>query len=369
MKLIRPDFTNSIMNVSNSILHFYDIDTMYPGIQELDEELQKGYNHVIYVLLDGLGVNVIKAHLSQQQAMHKYLKKEITSVFPPTTVAATNAVLSGLPPITTGYLGWVQYFQEGDTNLTVFLNKDFYTDQEFPFMYRDKYLSYPNILKQVQSQHPQIKTTSLFPNYIENGSIDNLKDGVDKALMITHNTDQSFTYLYWVEPDLTEHKAGIHSEEVHTLLQSLNLDIEELFEHITDDTLVIVIADHGLTDITEINLFDYQDVIDLLQRMPSIEPRATNFFVKEGKLEEFKNTFNRHFKDSYMLLSKQEVYDSKLFGEGVVHPLFDSFIGDYMAIATDKYMFSLKQEKHYIAHHAGLSHAEVIVPLILYSKK
>jgi predicted AlkP superfamily pyrophosphatase or phosphodiesterase len=369
MKIIRPDFTNSIMNVSNSFLHYHKIETPYVGLKELDLELQKGYNHIIYVLLDGLGTNIIKKHLDQSQGLKKHLNKEITSVFPPTTVAATNAVLSAVPPITSGYIGWVQYFKQEDTDLTVFLNKDFYTDKPFDEVLRNKYLSYPNILEQIQTKNPHVKTTSLFPDFIENGVIKDFKDGIEKALMITHNTDQSFTYLYWVQPDLIEHKAGIYSEEVKQMVESLNKDYEELIDNINQDTLVVVIADHGLTDIEEINLFEYETLMNMLERKPSIEPRAINFFVKEGLLDSFKTEFNKHFEDKYMLLTKEEIFESNLFGEGKKHPLVDMFVGDYMALATDKYMFSVNSEKSYKAHHAGLSEDEVMVPFIMYSKK
>ena len=70
--------------------------------------------HIIYVLLDGLGLNVVKKHLSKDDALRKYCLKGISSVFPPTTVAATNAVLSATPPIVNGHIGWVQYFDKED---------------------------------------------------------------------------------------------------------------------------------------------------------------------------------------------------------------------------------------------------------------
>ena len=127
MKLFYPNYKDSIMNVTNSFLHYYGVETPYNGQKELDSVLrEKQPNHIVYVLLDGLGLNVLQKHLKEDDLLRKHIVKGISSVFPPTTVAATNSVLSGLPPITTGYLGWVQYFKEYDLNLAVFLNKDFY---------------------------------------------------------------------------------------------------------------------------------------------------------------------------------------------------------------------------------------------------
>lgn len=368
MKIIKPDFENSIMNVSNSFLKHYNIKTNYPGIKELDDLLVNNFDHIIYILLDGMGINVIKEHLSKEDALRKHVTKEITSVFPPTTVAATNSVLSGLPPISTGYLGWVQYFKDEDTDMAVFLNKDFYTNKEYDLVFRDKYLAYENIVSQIHRHNPTIITNQFFPGFIDGSDTKSFKDEIDKVLLVTHNTDQSFNYLYWTQPDLTEHEFGTKSQEVKTVVQDINKDFEELLKNLPDNTLVTVIADHGLVDVEEINLFDYSTLVNMLTRKPSIEPRAINFFVKEEFIHQFKDEFNKNFQGKYVLLSKEEIYKSNTFGEGQKHKLIDMFIGDYLGIAVDKYMFTLSGEKKYKAHHAGLTEDEMMVPLIIYTK-
>jgi hypothetical protein len=368
MKLIYPDYNNSILNVTNSILKHYGVDVKYSTIPILDSELEKNYNHIIYILLDGLGVNVIKNHLKKADALQKYLKKEITSVFPPTTVAATDTVLSGLPPISNGHLGWVQYFKNEDTNLVVFQNKDFYTGKIFEEDLREKYLSFKKIYEQITDINPHIPANEFFPSFREGGS-KSFNEEIERVLLSTHNTDQSFNYVYWVEPDLSQHEYGVYSKEVKQIVKNLNTDFEDLISNITDDTLVICIADHGLTDVEETPLYDHKEVTDLLVRKTSLEPRATNFFVQDGKHKLFKENFNKAFSDKFKLLSKQEILDSKLFGEGPMHPMVNEFLGDFISIATSNYMFGLTDTKGYIAHHAGMSADEMIVPLIIYSKK
>ena len=313
-------------------------------------------------------VNIIKKHLGKKDALRKYLKKEITSVFPPTTVAATDTVLSGLPPISSGYIGWTQYFKDEDTDLIVFFNSDYYTKKVYPENLRDKYLSFKTIYQQIKEVCPHVETNEFFPAFREGGS-HSFKDQIEKVLITTHNTDSSFNYVYWTEPDLSEHLYGPYSDEVNKLLNNLNSDFEELIEEITEDTLVICIADHGLTEIKEIPLYDYPDVTDLLIRKPSVEPRATSFFVKDGLLDEFKANFNKHFSKQFKLYTKQEILESNLFGFGTPHPKVTEFIGDFFSISISEYMFIFSESKGYIGHHAGLSEDEMIVPLIMYSKK
>jgi predicted AlkP superfamily pyrophosphatase or phosphodiesterase len=368
MNLKYPDYNNSILNVSNSILRHYGVNIKYSTIPELDIELANNYNHIIYILLDGMGVNVIKKHLNKKDALRKYLKREITSVFPSTTVAATDSVLSGLPPISSGYIGWVQYFQDEDTDLVIFLNNDYYTNEQYPENLKEKYLSFKTIHQQIKESSPHVETNEFFPSFRENGS-NSFKEEIEKVLISTHNNDASFNYVYWTEPDLSEHLYGPNSSEVKQVMTNLNHDFEELIEEIPEDTLVICIADHGLTEIKEIPLYEYNDIMDLLVRNPSIEPRATSFFVKDGQHEIFKENFNKHFNEKFKLYTKQEILDSKLFGIGVPHPKVNEFIGDFFSISISEYMFIFNESKGYIGHHAGLSEDEMIVPLIMYSKK
>jgi len=368
MKLIKPDYTNSILNVTNTFLHHYKIQTPYKAIPILQEYLSPDIQHIVYILLDGLGANVVKEHLQDEDYLKKYMVREITSVFPPTTVAATDTVLSGLPPISSGYLGWVQFFPKENVNAIVFQNKDFYdASRSIETNLRDTYLDFEPITKQIEHKHKSIKTEIFFPNFIEGGSA-SFKEEIDKVLLTTHNTDQSFSYVYWTEPDLTQHKKGIHSEETKQVVQSLNQDFTELCENITEDTLLVLIADHGLTDVEELPLFSYEDVTSLFLRPPSIEPRATNFFIKEGQEEIFQERFNHHFKADYTLYTKEEFLQSKLLGEGFMHPMIDTFLGQFIAIAKTNKMFTLNRNSTYKAHHAGLSEDEMMVPLILYKK-
>lgn len=369
MKLKRPDYTNSILNVSNSFLKYYNVPTKYSSQTNLDSALQKGYNHIIYILLDGMGSNIIKHHLDKNDALRKYMVEEITSVFPPTTVAATNAVLSGKPPITTGYLGWVQYFEHIDSDLTIFLNKDFYTDEEPNELVRHKYLDYKDILEQSKEFNPNLSTNIIFPKFIEQGTGESFKDEIEQVLMITHNKDTSFNYVYWTQPDLIEHKEGIYSNAVKDMIKGLNNDFESLISNVSDDTLVVCIADHGLTDVEELNIFSNEHIVKMLKRKPSIEPRAINFFVKSEYITEFKTEFNSKYKDIYLLMTKADILESELFGTGDKHQLIDMFLGDYIAVAIDKYMFTVNDKKSYKAHHAGLTEDEMMVPLIIYSKK
>lgn len=122
------------------------------------------------------------------------------------------------------------------------------------------------------------------------------------------------------------HEKGCFGADAKTILRKLEKQVKELCRKLGEPenfkeaekskTLVIVTADHGHIDTKGVSLTDYPKLCECLLRLPSIEPRALNFFIKPGMKEQFKDEFNRKFSDKFMLLTKEEVLEKKLFGEG-----------------------------------------------------
>ena len=70
-----------------------------------------------------------------------------------------------------------------------------------------------------------------------------------------------------------------------------------------------------------------------------------------------------------MLLSREEVLSSGLFGRGEPHPKFDDFIGDYLGVATGTRYFAFtlpgaKPGDRLIGQHAGLTENEMLVSVL-----
>lgn len=161
------------------------------------------------------------------------------------------------------------------------------------------------------------------------------------------------------------HALGVDHEYVKENIRYINSLICEL-SSMLDNSLIIVMADHGLVDAKALYLEDYPKIQEMLVRRPSLETRAVNFFVKNGYKDEFKKEFNKHFKDDFILMSKEEVLEKELFGKGKKNLRIDEVVGDYIAFAIgDK---ALEWEKGGFimeARHAGLTQEEMEVPLIV----
>ena len=130
-------------------------------------------------------------------------------------------------------------------------------------------------------------------------------------------------------------------------------------------------ADHGLVDTQNVSITDYPEIMDCLVRMPSIEPRALNLFVKKEKKEQFEKAFRKAFDGSFLLLTKEQVIEKRLFGVEAEHPDFREMLGDYLAVGTGELtIFSSREEADFfVGVHAGLREEEMMIPLIVVEKE
>ncbi len=364
--VILPNYENSILNVSTTLLHHYGVETKYALIPELRAALKSKPNHVFLLLLDGMGMNIIKKYLKRDDFLRKNIVKQMTSVFPSTTVAATNAVLTGKPPWSSGYLGWVQYLKDEDIYDTVFLNKDYYDSEKvIAEDLLEKYFKQPQLTDLISEANPDIKTAQLFPNFKPDG-FDTLQEALLEMVRISKTSEKTFTYIYWGEPDLTEHDYGPFSTMTKALIKDINMTVKTQAEALGDNSLLIVIADHGHQSVTPINLYEDQKLYGMLEKLPSMEPRATSFFVKLEFMDAFRAHFNQQYGKYYALYTKAEVFNMQLLGFGKKHALVDSCVGDYLAVAIKNRYFQFKDKKPFKGHHAGLTIDEMMVPLIIY---
>lgn len=373
MKIQYPDYNNCITNLSCSVLKYFGVkDVRHNTIPELDSLLfSRKPRNVVIMLFDGMGVSILNRHLHKNCFLNKHVVKTISSTFPPTTVAATTSINTGLYPNETGWLGWVTYYKEVNSNVITFFN----TLQSDDSPASEKHLGYT--LMPFKSLSMQIKetdnsisckciapfTVNPFDETIISSSI---KQNCNEILRITKEPGRHFLYGYWADPDHTMHEVGIDKPDVTEIMKIINSEIRKLSKKLGDDTMVIVTADHGLINAKWDYLSDYPELMNMLVRPHSLENRAVSFFVKDGMLDAFKKTFNKVLGEHFFLLDHKQFMESKLLGTGDDHPRTDSYIGDYVAISKlDHCIAEYKVEDEMIGIHAGLTDEEMNVPLII----
>ena len=365
--------SNTLVNLSNSILKAFNAPTIHKTIPEIDEII-KGHKKIVLVLFDGMGQNITRLHLKEDSYIRSHYVHTINSVYPPTTAAATTSVLTGKFPIETGWLAWDTYFPEVDRNIILFRGKDYNTGETVdPGIAFNKY---PNksIFELIKEADEEVNSFAVQRFPIQQNGPKSLRFA--RKLIKNHlqNQEKAFGYFYWDTPDMEMHENGIYAPIIRRKVHQLNRFMKKVTKE-NPDTLFILIADHGHVNTEYIDLSEYEDIYSLLKRPMCLEKRTPSFFVKDGKQDEFKSLFNQYFGKDFDLLSKQEVLDYKLFGEGTPRDgVIDSF-GDFVALSRGKYsIFSSKEFKFdkitditYPGHHGGGTDEERLIDVSIYN--
>ena len=105
MEIKYPEYGSCIANLACSLLCCYGCEAPNPTFEQADKLLQNQYKNVVLLLLDGLGMSTLEESLSPDGFFRRNLRCSYSSTFPPTTVAATTAVMSGLYPNQSAWLG------------------------------------------------------------------------------------------------------------------------------------------------------------------------------------------------------------------------------------------------------------------------
>ena len=142
MEIKYPDFSNCLVNIASSLKRHFNpkLELEYPSI-ELIDNLIKDKKKVVLILLDGMGVNILKGNLDEDSFLRSHMVGEATSIFPPTTVAATNALLTGVLPGENGWFGWQQYFKENNHHYVMFKDIDYFTEEALDSNVKLKYVN------------------------------------------------------------------------------------------------------------------------------------------------------------------------------------------------------------------------------------
>ena len=212
----RPDYSNSIVNLSCSVLKYFNVSNIrHNSLAEVDRLLQQRKpRNVVILLFDAMGISILDSHLPKDSFTRQHVIKTISSTFPPTTVAATTAVNSGLTPLETGWLGWISYFREIDDNIITFFNT-LQTDgdkQAAPNHLTYSHVPYKTLSMQIREANPDVCCMAVSPfrtHPIDQTTITkSVRENMDNILKLTKEPGRHMLYGYWPDPDHMMHELG-----------------------------------------------------------------------------------------------------------------------------------------------------------------
>ncbi len=370
-----PDYDRSSLSITASALKYFGGSSAYPTLSEIDACLAKGgISKIVLVLCDGLGEYLLRRHLPKDSFLVSHDRAAISAVYPATTTAATTSIWTGVSPLEHGWLGWSLYFKECAQQLDTFSGAESHRGERFPGGSPAPVLM---PLPPALGGLTECQTHMIFPflSSATNGcskthTISDFSDMLTCARSLCEDDGKRFIAIYMNEPDHSMHKFGVNAPESIMQFERVDRELKAFHSRLSEDTLLIVTADHGLVDSTDPVIISQIDCIsECLWMPPSIEARAAAMFVKPWRRAQFEREFKAACGEDFSLISREDALNGHLFGRGTPHPKVEDFMGDYIACAVGKRFIRYDtlncKVPDMIGMHAGMTDEEMTVPVIL----
>jgi hypothetical protein len=357
-------------------------ESRYAPLARLTPEQVRNHRQVLLLIIDGLGLNYLRAH-PEAACLHEHLLGGITSVFPPTTAAAIPTFLTGEAPQQHGLTGWHIYFRELASVLAVLPGRSRYGGRGLSESGIDaRRLLTPRPF----SERISVDSYTLSPAFIADSDFNRaylgraqsvafrgLSELMQQCTELLRTPGSKYLYAYWPELDSLGHRFGIHSEEARAHLLELDRAFEQLLDSIRgNDTLVVACADHGQIDPREdhrIDLGNHPALEECLVLPLCGETRALYCYLRHGHTQDFDAYLQGELAEVADCFPSAALIESAWFGHGEPHPQLVNRIGDRVLVMKEDYVLKdwLPQEKRYemVGTHGGLSQDELWVPLIV----
>jgi hypothetical protein len=345
-------------------------------------DLISATQHYVFVVLDGLGREVF-ARAPEGGFFHGHLAGELRSVFPSTTAAALTSLATGEYPARHAVTAW-----------WVWLNPPGVMAEVLPFVERfgrkslselgiraEDVFTVPSAISRLTHTPLSIIPADLagsvyslysaghtkFAGYKELGEAFDIAVGhVSEAHMPT------FTYVYVPHLDAACHSHGVGSIETLRAVTVLDDMLDAVAARLSGRARLVVTGDHGLVDVPDerrMYLDEGDPLLDHLLCPPSGEPTTLYFHVKPGREEAFRGDFVTRLGEYFALITRSEADSLHLFGPDPLNNLASARVGDLIAVGWQPSALHYRPRegavKIHKGMHAGLSAAEMIVPLVL----
>ncbi len=275
--------------------------------------------------------------------------------------------------------GWDMYFKDDEEIVSVYRDTIKGTKLKCKNNISEKeYMKYENIIDKINKKSNSNNKAYMLSKFMPNSNINNLEDIFKKVEEIINSKEENsgkklkrkFIYSYYEYPDKLIHQFGTNSKEVKKEINMIEENIENLYSKIDGNTIVIITADHGLVDTTDIILKDYPEIFNMLEHSTLLEERALSMKLKKGvNQKQFAKRFNEYFSEYFKLYSKDEIIELKLLGKEITKEIVIDNLGEYIGIGiSNKCMKYEKDEKSFKANHGGITKEEMEVPLIILRK-
>lgn len=346
------------------------------------EEIVKDKKHVILVLVDGMGSNLITS-LPDDYKLKKNKKRDLITVNPSSTGAVLTTLATGEYPAKHGIIGWYGYNREKNMAYypVLFSSRDSGKDLGEYGLKEDQIYKYKSVMNKLA-----VKTCALFPEYMVNSkfskfvlnddssrigytSIENAFDIVING--INNSKEKTFSYVYIPDIDSNEHDNGVYSSQVMETINKIEKGLSKLEVLDKNEVVTIITADHGQIDVPDGDvIMDFDKYNKYFYAMPGIDFGTATYYVKEEFFKEFEQEFKNDFNEKMFLFKTEEYLKLNIFGKEEVSEHMLQGLGEYISFCKKGYyLVNTLQKEDYVGKvkgcHSGFSKEELTIPLIV----
>ncbi len=392
-EFVLPDWSCSLVNVPGTILKAFGREPPHPPLPADSLPDLEGVRKVVLLVLDGLGWEQLSPLLDEGNLIFSRLANEgrllkLTSVFPATTTAALATLATGLAPAEHGMLGYrlflpefglvanmIRLSPEGFKKYDLLLELGLRPKRFFPAK-----TIYEKLGPDVRSyallklaflrsglSHLLYRGSEVAPHV---GSADMC---VRMRKLLEENLDGPlFIGAYWDGVDTIGHFYGLSPEELTAEIRQLSFSLEgDLFEKLSPqaarDTLLLIVADHGLVEAPREEMFSVTRHPKLRRSLllpPTGDFRASYLHLRQGEPGPLKHHLKR-YSDRLIAVDPEEALATGLFGpSAAISDGWRPRIGDLILLARGRgYLFYPYDDFLLKSYHGGLAPQEMFIPL------
>ncbi|GGF24025.1 nucleotide pyrophosphatase [Subtercola lobariae] len=339
-------------------------------------------NHVVVVLVDGLGLSSLRARAGHARHLTAHLTKKsrLASGFPTTTAAALASLTTGVSPGIHGLVGYTALVPETDTVVNQLTGWG-------PSMQPQTWQAVPTLFERASAAG--IGCTAIgAPKYVTSGFTQAVLRGATylggktiadrfaaaRALLDrTPAGQRTLTYLYIPELDMASHAHGWQSDQFTAALETVDAEMAAFSAALGSGEGMLLTADHGMIDVPQTSHVLFDSVPELVAGIRHVagDPRCLQLhFEPELPAAEraaVVEAWRAVEGERAWVLTRDEAIEAGWFGE--VLPSIRPRIGDLIVAARKNIAYydsrrTPASKRTMIGQHGSWSDDELFVPLL-----
>lgn len=387
----------SLVNIPGTVARLLDAPEF--GKPALDsailEKLSAPYKKVILLLVDALGYRLLQELMLKEEDLvwRKYFDQAIfspiTSIVPSTTASALTTLWTGQGAAAHGIIGYTMWAKEFSMVMNNILHAPVHARSDVGGLERSgfdphEFLNMPLLGTHLKTSdisssafmHSSISRSGLSVMQLEDVHLNSYVDEADLCVSLADFVNsrvgvREYIYVYYSHVDTLMHRYSDEDPRVLLQFNAFSRMFEEAFlsqlsPSAAEDTLLVMVADHGsmtTPKYPQFELSNHPDLMDCLVMQPTCENRLSFFFIKPGRVKDVRDYFEKTWPEDFLLMDPDTALDGGLFGEGPFKPEARDRLGDLIAVAkSDAYLWWASKPNPMAGRHGGLSEREMLVP-------